>query len=134
MTQFNDWLVQLTQDGRGGPAAELPAISRGRGYAVEFELATHTEFTDWTAGTFSANLRASPDAASTIGVFTVTTGTPAGGVTPVQLTLSAAAQGDLPVDTDGNGIEYALYELVYTPPSSDAVAIAGGRIPITGAI
>lgn len=133
-TIFNDWLAQLSRDGRGGPAAVLPSVSRGRGLAFRFDLASHTEFGDYTAGTFSASIRAAPDSDTELAAFTVTTGTPAGGITPVELVLSAAAQLAFPPDNDGDGLEHVVYELVYTPPSSDAVPIAGGLLPIAGAV
>ena len=133
-TQFDAWLRQLALDGRGGDALHLPSISRGRSYALQFNLATHSVLGDWTAGAFAMEARLSPDAAgAAAAIFTCTTGTPAGGITSVTANLSSGAQSGLPSDADADGLAFVYYELTYT---YDGVkyAVAGGKIPVAGAV
>lgn len=133
-TQFDGWLRQLALDGRGGSDLQIPAISRGRAHTLDFSLSSHPALGDWTAGSFSMNVRLSPDApGAATASYVCTTGTPAGGLTTVSCTLAAAGQSGLPTDGNADGLAVVYYELVYTVAGVDYL-IVGGAIPIMGAV
>jgi len=133
-TQYDGWLRQLALDGRGGSDLQIPAISRGRAQTLDFSLSAHTILGDWTAGSFSMNVRLSPDASGAPAAsYTCTTGTPAGGVTTVSCTVACADQSGLPSDGNADGLAVVYYELEYTVAGVDYL-VSGGAIPITGAV
>ena len=134
-TQHPEWLALAARDGRGGLAAEPPSISRGRARAFVYSLNTHPTYDDWTDGTFTAVAKASPDAGgSNLLTFSCLTGTPAGGVTPIEVSVAGSAQGSVPADTDGDGVTELLFELVFTPDGGSADTIISSRILVAGVI
>jgi hypothetical protein len=125
--RFPDWTAQLRRDGVG--PEDMPAITRGLSQAVTLALTG-----DYSGDTFTMALKASPDADDALATFTCTTGGFVSGVTPVTLTLGANAQGSLPLDTDGNGIEAPLYDIICDPATGAAYRILGGYQPISGGV
>jgi hypothetical protein len=100
-----------------------------------YNFAEHPDFDDWTDGTFTADLKASPDAAgAALASFTITVGTPASGVTPVTFTLLGSAHTSIPADTDGDGVTEVFMQVDYTPDGGSAVAIIQTRVLFVGAI
>lgn len=135
MTAFSEWLQLAARDGRGGLAAQPPSIVRGYTRAFKLNLSAHEVYGDWTDGAFVADLRASPDATgAALASFTVTVGTPAGGVTPVTFVLAPAAQTGLPIDSDIDGMVETLFQVDYTPTGGVADPIIQSRIFISGAV
>lgn len=134
-SQFANWLAVAERDGKGGASAEPPAIDRGRGFVMFANLAAHPDFGDWTVGTFAARLRAAPDAGgSPLATYTCTTGTPAGGVTRVTLSLPVAAQTGLPAGDPATGLAELFLDLVFTPTGLDPVTIISTRQLVRGVI
>lgn len=134
-SQFPEWLSIAARDGRGGLAAEPPAIQRGRTRVMVLNLPVHADFGDWTSGTFAADLRLSPDAqGSPAASYTCVTGTPAGGLTPVTLTLEGGDQAGLPADGNADGVAELFLEVTYTDFGGDEEAILSTRQLVTGAI
>lgn len=132
-TQFPTWLTLASQDGRGGLSAQPFSFVRGQTKAQRFDFNAHDTYGDWTGGTFSAELRASPDATgSALATFSVTTGTPAGGVTPVTFTLDGSAHTSIPADTDGDGVTEVMMQIDFTPTSGTPDAIIQTRALFVG--
>lgn len=124
---FPQWTAQLARDGVG--PVDMPAITRGLAQSVTLNLTG-----DYSGDSFTMKLKASPDAASALATFTCTPGSFSGGVTPVTLSLAAAAQSGLPADTDADGIETLVYDIVCDPASGEPYRILGGYQPISGSV
>lgn len=134
-SQFANWLAVAERDGQGGLSSEPPAINRGRERVAVLALAAHEEFGDWTGGTFAARLRAAPDAGgAALATYTCTTGTPAGGVTPVTLLLAAGAQGSLPAGNPETGLAEVFLEVTFTPDGGAAQTLVSTRQLVRGVI
>lgn len=134
-TQFPEWLQLAARDGRGGSSAQPPSIVRGFASAFILNLSEHDDYTDWTGGAFTAEIKASPDAPDpALAAFTVAVGTPAGGVTPVTFSLPVEDQGDLPVDSDGDGTTELLLQVTFTPTGGAADPIIQTNILVAGGI
>lgn len=134
-TQFPTWLTLAANDGRGGLSSQPSTIVRGSTKSFVYNFATHPDFDDWTDGSFSADLKASPDAAgAALASFSITTGIPASGVTPVAFTLLGEDHDNIPADTDGDGVTEVFMQVNYTPDGGSAEAIIQTRVLFTGAI
>jgi hypothetical protein len=134
-SQFANWLAVSARDGRGGLQSEPPAIQRGRALSMELSLAAHPFYGNWTAGTFTADLRAAPGASgSALAVYTCTTGTPAGGLTPVTLVLSAVDSAALPTPPATEQLGEVFLEVTYTPTGGSENAILSTRQLVGGII
>lgn len=127
MSYFPDWTAQLAAD-QVGPR-DMPAITRGLSHSVTLSLSGN-----YSGDTFIMKLKASPDAPTALATFTCTTGAFANSLTPVTLTLLTAAQTTLPPDTDGNGIETLVYDIICDPAVGEPYRILGGYQPISGAV
>lgn len=135
LSQFANWLAVSERDGKGGAPAEPPAIERGRARAMTLNLSSHLDFGDWTDGTFAARLRASPGAAgSPLATYACTIGTPAGGVTPVDLVLSASASAALPAPPPGEQVGELFLEVTFTPSGGVEDAILSTRQLVKGTV
>ena len=73
-TQFQAWLQEAANAGRGGMYAEPMSIVRGFARSFTLRLNAHEIYDDWVEGTFTAELRASPDATAALATWTITTG------------------------------------------------------------
>lgn len=124
---FPQWSAQLARDGVG--PQNMPAITRGLAQSVTLGLAG-----DFSGDAFSMVVKAAPDSATALATFTCTPGSFADGVTPVTLSLAAAAQSSLPADGDGDGIETLVYDIVCDPASGEPYRILGGYQPVSGAV
>ena len=125
-TPYPDWLKSL-----GGLRADLsPAV---RGLKVEHSL---TYPGNVTTATLTGSVKLNPDNTAELATFTI--GTPAlvGGNTQWTFSLAAGSgsnsTGALPVDGDGNGVEYFVYDLLLTLSGGSAQRIAGGLFPVSG--
>ena len=123
---FPNWRAQLVRD---GVYRDMPAITRGKAQSV-----IYTPQGNFSTGSFSMQLRASPDADTALATFTCTAGAFSGGATPVTISLPAAAQSGIPVDADGDGVETLLYDLIYSPAIGAPYRLVAGYQPITGAV
>ena len=130
---WKSWLAQLARDGLGGESAELHEIARGSPYGYALTLAG-----DYSSGTFVSSLRLGPDAAgATLADFGVSVGAYTAGTTTIEFTLTSAQtgpSGSLPADTDGDGLVWLVYDILYTPVGSSAYRIMGGEIPVSGKV
>jgi hypothetical protein len=127
-SQFASWLAVAERDGQGGTSAEPPAINRGRTRIMKLALPASDTYSDWTGGTFAARLRAAPGAAGDpLASYSCSIGTPAGGVTPITLTLDDAAQGSLPAADPATGLAEVFLEVVFTPTAGDPDTIMSVR-------
>ena len=126
MKQFQTWLESL-----GTRKADLPPCVRG--LAVEHTL---TYPGNVTTATLEGAVKASPDATSELATFTIGTPSFTDGVTTWTFGLAAGSgansTGSLPVDGDGDGIEYFIYDLLLTLSGGTAERIAGGLFPVSG--
>lgn len=130
---WDGWLAQLSAEGKGGKAAELPAIVRGRAYAVTINFAG-----DLSADAFASSLRLSPDAPDPVlETFSVAVGGYANGVTPVTLSLTDLQTGsssNLPNDADADGLAWMVFDLIHTPSGLASYRLLGGEIPVSGKV
>lgn len=123
---FPEWTAQLKSDGL---FQVMPAIARGFSHTV-----IYTPEGDFSDGTFTMQLRASPGAETALATFTCTTGSFADGATPITLSLNVVSQASIPTDADGDGVELLLYDLVYAPPTGAPYPLASGYQPIRGGL
>lgn len=132
-TQFSEWLKLASEDGRGGINAQPFSFVRGQSKTIRYNLGAHEVYGNWTGGAFTADLRASPDASgAALATFTVSVGTPAGGITPVTFALDGSAHGSIPADTDGDGVTEVLMQIDFTPTSGTPQAIIQTRALFVG--
>lgn len=134
MSQWDDWLRKLSADGKGGLGLtgkpEMRAIDRGLPYEYTLSIAG-----DRSADAFEASLRASPDAAgATLADFTVTVGSYSGGVTPITLSLTAVQTAALTSDSDLDGLEEFVFDILWTPSGGTQQRLMGGVIQISGKV
>lgn len=134
-TQFPELLKVAERDGEGGLAAEPPAIILGEASVFAINLPAHSVYGDWTGGTFTAVLRAAPGAGGDpLAEYTCTTGTPAGNLTPVTLTLNGDDHGNLPAINAATGVAEVFLSLRFTPTGGTADTLITTRQLVRGAI
>lgn len=127
-SQFASWLALAERDGLGGAASEPPAIIRGQARLMQLNLPEDAEFGDWTDGAFVARLRASPGAADPVlASFAASVDTPAGGLTPITFTLSAASSALLPAPPVDPGWSELFLAVVFTPAGGTETTIIATR-------
>jgi len=123
---YTDWLLSL-----GKLRADLPPCVRG--LAVSHTL---TYPGNVTTATLAGSVKAAPDATSELAVFTIGTPVFADGVTTWTFSLAAGSgsnsTGALPADTNGDGVEMFIYDLLLTISGGTARRIAGGLFPVSG--
>lgn len=133
-TEWDDWLRKLAADGKGGLGLNgKPSIrSIDRGLPYEYVLAIGA---DVSADAFSASIRATPDAlGATLADFTVTVGSYASSVTPVTLSLTDTETAALPSDTDFDGLETFVFDILWTPSGGTEQRLIGGIIQVSGKV
>lgn len=129
-TQYPDWLAQLSSIGL---RIDLPPLRIGVAYNITLDIAAHETLGDWTGGAVSMMAKMSPGAATAIVTFTVTVGTPSGGVTPFTVDASVADQVDIP-DPDETGVSVLYYDILYTPTGFSPELVCGGVLPIIAGV
>lgn len=126
MTPYADWLASL-----GSRRADLPPCVRK--LAVSHTL---TYPGDVTAATLTGSVKAAPDSATELAVFTVSSPAFADGATRWTFSLPAGtgsnSTGALPADAVGEGTITLIYDLLLTLPGGTAERIAGGLFPVSG--
>lgn len=125
--RFPKWSAQLKKDGVG-PFA-MPSIVRTLPYGVTLTLEG-----DFSLSTFTMQARAAPDSPQVLATFTCDPGDFANDETRIRITLGSGAQGGLPADTDGDGVEILVYDIICSPPVGNDFRILGGLIPISGIV
>lgn len=125
-TPFPEWLASL-----GGLRGDLPPAVRG--LRMEHTL---TYPGNVTTATLQGAVKASPDATSELAVFTIGTPSHSAGVTTWTFSLAAGSgsnsTGGLPADSNGDGVETFIYDLLLTLSGGSAQRIAAGLLPISG--
>jgi hypothetical protein len=130
-SQFAGWLSVSERDGLGGKSAEPPAIRRGRKLTMKLNLPLDPAFGDWTLGTFAARLRAAPGAeGSPLASYDCTIGTPAGGVTPIEMVLEAADQSGLPASDPASGLVELFLDVTYTIAGTEETLISTRQLVV----
>ena len=123
-----EWLAQLRAEGK--LSDEPHAMVRGMAYAFTLRFAA-----DFSADAFAAGVRLTPDAnAGALEDFSVTVGAYASGVTPVTFQLTSTQVNAMPADGDLDGLAWVLFEVLHTPSGENPYRIAGGEIPVAGAV
>ncbi len=134
-TRFPELLKIAERDGEGGMAAEPPAIILGEASVLQFALPAHPVYGDWTGGAFSAPLRAAPGAVGDpLAEYACVTGTPAGLLTTVTMTLLPDDQDALPPPNPVNGLAEVFLSLRFTPTGGAPDTIVTTRQLVRGAI
>ena len=128
-SQYPDWLAQLAADGQG--PLTLPAIVKGDNYdqVLRFEV-------DWSADTFTCDIRTAPDAGAVLQAFTVVKGAFSGGIFDVTLRLTPAEVATVAAGApDGNadGISEVFFSLQRTSAGKTKRVLAG-NIPISAEV
>jgi len=126
-TPYTDWLATL-----GRLRADLPPCVRG--LAVTHTL---TYPGDLTTATLQGSVKAAPDAATELAVFTIGTPVFADGKTVWTFGLAAGtganATGNTALNSDGpDGVDVWIYDLLLTISGGSAERIAGGLFTISG--
>lgn len=119
---FPQWTALLAQ-ARKGPVS-LPVAVRGQAYQHNISISG-----DWTLSTLTGSVRASPDSGSVLAAFTIGTPSLVGGLTVWPVSLSTAQTTALPVDADGDGVEYFPYDFLLNNQR-----LFGGIFPLSGHI
>ncbi len=133
-TEWDGWLRKLAADGKGGLGLpgkpSIRAIDRGLAYEYTFAIGS-----DVSGDTFAASIRTSPDASgATLADFTIEVGSYANGVTPVTLSLAEDETADLLTDSDLDGLETAVFDILWTPSGGTEQRLMGGLIQISGKV
>lgn len=121
-TQYDTWLSTL-----GSLRADMPMTVRGK--AILHEV---TYPGDVTTATLSGSVKAAPDSATELAVFTVGTPVFSGGLTAWPVSLSAAQTGGLPSDAAGDGLIVLIYDFVFNLAGDDPQRLFGGLFPVSG--
>jgi hypothetical protein len=119
---YTDWLKSL-----GPLRADLPHCVRG--LAVSH---TMTYPGNVTTATLEGSVKSAPDATAELAVFTIGSPVFADGVTTWAFSLTGTQTAALPADTDGNGVEVFIYDLLLTLGGGTPQRIAGGVFPLSG--
>jgi hypothetical protein len=124
---YTDWLKSLgpLRADLPGPGMPMPV----RGLTVSH---TMTYPGNVTTATIAGSVKASPDATAELAVFTIGSPVFADGKTTWPISLSGAQTAALPADTDGNGEETFIYDLLLTLSGGTPQRIAGGLFSISG--
>jgi len=116
--QYTAWLLSL-----GTKRADLTGpFNAVRGQAISHTI---TYPGDVTASVLAGTVKASPDATAELLTFTIGTPSFAGGVTTWTATI--AEDWTFPVDVDGDGVTYAIYDFTL-----DDQRIIGGLFEVSG--
>lgn len=133
LSTWEDWLQKLARDGKGGLGGrgrpEIRAIDRGLDYEYIFAIEA-----DLSADTLTASIKASPDAGSSLADFTVAIGSYTNDMTEVTLSLTDAETAALPSDTDFNGLEEMVFDILWTPLGGVEQRLMGGVIYVSGKV
>lgn len=123
--QFDDWLATLKAAGKGG--ARFPQLTIDRGLAYSKVLGFGA---DLSGDTITSVLRASPDAGGApLATFDVTVGSYSGGITQVTLALTDDETAALPADSDADGVEEFVFDLL-----RNGERLMAGTIPVAGKV
>jgi hypothetical protein len=137
-TDFDNWLRELAQAGKGGSAlssVDIPAAVRGEAWAWPIFLEGN-----WTSATMEATIRSAPDAASVLATVSIGSASYDSGTGFTSWAGSLAAgtgsnsTGSLPVDTDGSGEEKFPLALYMTPSGGTKMMILGGAFTLLGKV
>lgn len=124
-TQWDNWLAALKAAGKGGQSFPQLTIDRGLDYSKVLAFGA-----DLSGDTITASLRASPDAANpTLADFAVTVGSYSGGTTEITLELTIAETAALPADTDVDGVEEFVFDIL-----RNGSRLMAGTIPLAGKV
>jgi hypothetical protein len=122
---WDTWLAALKAAGKGGVNLPQLTIDRGLPYSKIISFGVNIQ-----GDTVTASLRASPDAADpVIESFSVSVGTYTDGATEVTLTLTKTQTAGLPADTDADGEERLVFDML----RNDKRLLAG-TIPVVGKV
>ncbi len=127
MDQYKSWL-NLLSVAKKGPVTIDPAV-RGQAYSHTLSLPGNL-----TTATLKGEVRANPDSNATLAAFTIGTPVYDGERTRWAYSLSASVTGSLPVDGDGDGVEYFPFDFLLTLSGGDAERLIGGILPLSGHI
>lgn len=130
-SQWDAWKATLAAQNKG--PHDLAPATRGQYYEVAIAYPG-----DVTTATLTGSVRSSPDSGTALSVFTIGTPAFADGVTTWIVSLAAGtgagSTGVLPADTDGNGVEYFLYDFLLQLSGESAERLFGGLLPVSGHI
>lgn len=121
-TQYDTWLSTL-----GGLRADMPVTVRG--LAISH---TVTYPGNVTTATLEGAVKAAPDATAELATFTVGTPAFADGVTTWAISLNGTATGALPADSDGDGREVFIFDMLLTLSGGSPERIIAGLFPVSG--
>lgn len=126
--QWDTWLAGVRAAQKGG--VRLPQLQIDRGHAYSKVLAFEA---DYEADAFAASLANAPDSTPFLN-FTVVVGAFGSGVTPVTLSLTALQTAAIPADTDIDGNEDFVFDILRTPNGGTQGRLMAGVIPVSGKV
>ena len=131
-TTFDPWLRAL-RDAEKGPVV-LTQATRGKAWEHAVAMAG-----DWSGSTMRGEVRSYPDAeGDPLATFVVSGPVIADGYSTFTLSLAAGngenSTGNLPADSDADGIERFPFDLLITPSGEEEELLFGGFLPIRGRI
>jgi len=132
MPQYNDWLNSLEA---AGLRDDLPPLMKGTAYSVEWQVAnTHPILGTISDGTFDMEVKAAPGTAgSVLATATVVSGTVSGGVNPVSISISLAAQSGI-TEPNAPGVADLFFTILFAPPGGSPTAVRGGLLPVQAGV
>lgn len=131
-TQFPQLMAVAAAAGEGGLDIEPVAITRGEALSLTFSLPEHPVFGDYTDGAMALDLLASPNAATPLASYAVTTGTPAGALTPFVANLTTTQTGALPAPSATTQLGELFLRVAFTPTDGSRKTIAMTRQLVKG--
>ena len=125
-SQWDTWLGALKAAGKGGLRYTQLQIDRGLAYSKVLSFGL-----DVSADAFLASLKSSPDGAALSPAcnFTITVGSYTSGTTEITLSLTNTQTAALPADSDIDGVEDFVFDLV-----RNGERFMGGLIPVAGKV
>jgi hypothetical protein len=132
-TAFPELLAIAARDGQGGLNAEPRAIVRGEALGLRWNIPADEEYGDWTGGDFEAGLFAAPVWSDTpLAEYAATTGTPAGGLTPVDFALAADALASDPVTNTQTQLTEVFFLIAFIPTGGQRKTLVTTRQMVRG--
>lgn len=127
MSDLNNWLAVLSSL---GVRDDFPGLLVGSNYALQWEIPAHPVLGDFTEGEFVMEIKAAPGLdEEVLATATVLSGTFAGGVNPVTITVPVSEHAALLGAGDGKAVN-RVATILYVPPGADAEIVRGGLLPV----
>ncbi len=131
MSELNQWLNALAN---AGLRDDFPPLMKGADYTLVWEVAEHPRLGDFTDGVFEMEVKEIVGlTAPVIATATVASGTVAGGVNPISISIPVSAQGSI-VEPVASGAANLVTTIIYTPAGGVPTLVRGGLVPVLAGV